>query len=329
MNYRRFGRTNWQVSEIGFGAWGIGGGDWGAVDDATSVAALERAIALGVNFIDTAFDYGKGHSEGVVGGVVRTSGRRHGDELYVATKIPPKNELWPTSPGSALDDVFPNTHIREYVQISLQNLGLTHIDLMQFHVWDDAWAERDEWKQAIQDLTSEGLVRHWGISINDFQPANGIAALETGLISAVQVIYNVFEQAPESALYPTCHALDVGVIARVPLDEGALTGTLRPGHVFAADDWRASYFRDGRLDELDAKLHALQTTMDAFETTVGSLAEGALRFCLAHPAVGTVIPGMRTAARVEQNVAVSDGRPLSARDLEALRPFAWQKNWYA
>ena len=324
---RRFGRTGWDVSEIGFGAWGIGGGDWGAVRDDESVAALEHAIALGVNFIDTAFDYGRGHSERIVGGVVRTSGKRYGEELYVATKIPPKDERWPAS-GRPLDEVFPTDHIHAFVATSLENLGLPHIDLMQFHVWDDRWTERDEWKETIQELTAQGLVRHWGISINDFQPENGVAALRTGLISAVQVIHNIFEQAPERTLFPTCQDLDVGVIARVPLDEGALTGTLRPGHVFAPDDWRTTYFRDDRLEQLDVRLQQIEAAMGGLETTVGSLAEASLRYCLSHPAVSTVIPGMRSAARVDQNAAVSDGRVFTPRDLETLHAYAWEKNWY-
>ncbi len=328
MNYRRFGRTDWQVSEIGFGAWGIGGGEWGATNDDQSVLALERAIDLGVNFLDTAFDYGDGHSERIVGSVVRASGKRYGEELHVATKIPPKNRAWPSRPGSSLDEVFPSDYIREYVDISLANLGLPHIDLMQFHVWDDAWAERDEWKETIQDLTRQGLVRHWGISINDFQPENAIAALETGLISAVQVIHNVFEQQPEARLFPVCQALDIGVIARVPLDEGALTGTLRPGHEFAADDWRAGYFRADRLEQLNGRLEKLEAATAGLDTSVSSLAETALRYCLSQPAVSTVIPGMRSASRVEQNVAVSDGRLLSDRDLTTLRDFVWEKNWY-
>lgn len=328
MNYRRFGRTGWQVSEIGFGAWGIGGGHWGQTNDDESAEALERSIELGLNFIDTAFDYGNGRSERIVGSVVRNSGKRYGEELYVATKIPPKNRIWPAKKGSSLEEVFPNEYIREYVNISLENLGLPHIDLMQFHVWDDAWAERDEWKTTIQDISKAGLVKHWGISINDFQPENAIAALETGLISSVQVIHNIFEQQPEKTLFPKCQELDVGVIARVPLDEGALTGTLRPGHQFASDDWRKGYFRDDRLEQLNARLQPLEATMPGFDTKVSSLAETALRYCLSHEAVSTVIPGMRSAARAEQNTAFSDGRTFSARDLEVLKGFAWQKNWY-
>ncbi len=328
MKTRRFGRTGWDVSEIGFGAWGIGGGDWGTPQDDRSVDALERAIELGVNFLDTAFDYGKGHSERIVGGVVRASGKRYGDELFVATKIPPKDERWPAGPGTAIADVFPATHIREYVDISLGNLGLPHIDLMQFHVWNDEWVKQDEWKETIRDLTERGLVRHWGISINDFQPENVLATLRTGLISAVQVIHNIFEQTPEEVLYPLCQELDIGVIARVPFDEGALTGTLRPGYAFAADDWRASYFRDERLHQLNERLVGLDATIAGFDPPAVSLADTALRFCLTHPAVSTVIPGMRSRARVEQNVAVSDGRVLSSADREALRSFAWEKNWY-
>jgi aryl-alcohol dehydrogenase-like predicted oxidoreductase len=326
MRYRRFGRTGIQVSEIGFGAWGIGGGMWGKADDSRSTQALERAIELGLNFIDTAFDYGDGHSETVVGRVVRSSGKKQGEQIHVATKIPPRNRTWPARKGSTLDEVFPAEYIEEYVHISLKNLGFSWIDLMQFHVWDDAWAERDEWKEAVTELKRQRLVRHWGISINDFQPENALAALETGLIDTVQVIYNIFEQTPADKLFPVCQRHDIGVIARVPLDEGGLTGTMRPGYVFEADDWRSHYFRDDRLEQLQAHLDRLAWLVE--ESGSSDLAEAALRFCLSHPAVSTVIPGMRSAARAEQNCAISDGHVMSNATLEKLRSHAWQKNWY-
>lgn len=326
MKYRRFGRTNIEVSEIGFGAWGIGGDAWGQADDTKSVAALERAIELGLNFIDTALAYGEGRSERIVGRVVRESGRAQGRDLFVATKIPPKNRIWPARAGSKLEEVFPAEYILECVETSLENLGLPFVDLMQFHVWDDEWASRDEWKTAIEEIKRQGLVRHWGISINDHQSENAIQTLETGLIDAVQVIYNIFEQRPADALFPVCQRLDLGVIARVPLDEGGLTGTITPETVFAADDWRSHYFRENRPQELAAQLEKLGWVVA--ESHSKDIAEAALRFCLSHPAVSSVIPGMRSASRAEQNCAISDGRVLEASTLEKLKAHAWARNWY-
>ena len=328
MQFRRLGKTGLEVSEVGFGAWGIGGGMWGRPNDAESIAALEKAIELGLNFIDTAFDYGNGHSESLVGRVVSSSGKKYGSEIFVASKIPPKNRVWPAKAGSKLADVFPKAHIVEYVEKSLDNLGLAHIDLMQFHVWDDAWASQDEWKETIGDLSRQGLVRHWGISLNDFQPTNVIATLETGLISVVQVIFNLFEQTPQQALFPACQKHGIGVIARVPLDEGALTGSIRPDTVFTATDWRWEYFRDNRKQELAVRLKALEQTMKQFELQIPTLAELALRFCLSDARVSTVIPGMRSSSRVEQNCAFSDGQALHPDDLKILKAHAWVKNWY-
>ncbi len=328
MQYRKLGKTGLEVSEIGFGAWGIGGGMWGASNDAQSMAALERAIELGLNFIDTAFDYGNGHSESIVGRVVTESGKKYGSELLVATKIPPKNRIWPARADSSLSEVFPKAYIFEYVEKSLENLGLPHIDLMQFHVWQDSWAAQDEWKEAIAEITKQGLVKHWGISINDFQPDNAILAIETGLISVVQVIFNLFEQSPRAKLFPACEKHNIGVIARVPLDEGGLTGQIRPDTVFAPDDWRSEYFKDDRKLELSMRLKQIEQTMKQFELQIPTLAELALRYCLSDTRVSTVIPGMRSASRAEQNCAFSDGRLLTAADVKALEPHAWNKNWY-
>ncbi len=328
MKYRRLGKTNLQVSEIGFGAWGIGGALWGATKDTQSIAALEKAIDLGLNFIDTAYFYGKGHSERIIGGVVRASNKQYGSQLLVATKIPPKNRVWPAQADSSIGDVFPKAYILDYVQRSLDNLGLPHIDLMQFHVWQDSWAAQDEWQETISEITRQGLVKHWGISINDYQPSNAIKALETGLIGVVQVIFNIFEQTPRDLLFPTCQKLDVGVIARVPLDEGGLTGTIQPDTIFAADDWRSHYFRDNRKELLAERLEALAKSLEQLETPFTNLAEAALRYCLSDTRVTTVIPGMRSAARAEQNCAFSDGTLFSQADLKSLEPHAWARNWY-
>jgi aryl-alcohol dehydrogenase-like predicted oxidoreductase len=330
MHYRTLGRTGLAVSEIGFGAWGIGGGMWGAADDRQSIAALEQALALGLNFIDTAFDYGDGHSERVVGQVVRAAGLKQGQDVYVASKIPPKNRTWPALKGSSLSEVFPNDYIDEYVGRSLENLGLSQIDLMQFHVWQDDWSGEEAWQEAIAKHKKAGTVRHWGISINDYQPENALLALKTGLIDVVQVIYNIFEQTPADTLFAACLEHNIGVIARVPLDEGGLTGAITPTTVFAKDDWRSHYFRGDRPQQLEARLNALAFLLRSESNPDGAatLAEAALRFCLSHPAVSTVIPGMRSAARAVTNCAFSDGQLLSAADLAALKAHAWPRNWY-
>ena len=222
MQYRTFGRTGWPVGEIGYGMWGLAG--WTGSDDAESLASLERSVELGCNFFDTAWGYGAGHSERILGRVRRAAIPDR--TLYVATKIPPKNFTWPSRRGFTLDDCFPPDHIREYAEKSLANLGLPPIDLLQFHVWEDAWARDDRWQRAMDDLKREGLVRAVGVSVNRWEPANVLETLRTGLIDAVQVIYNIFDQAPEDELFPLCRELDVAVIARVPFDEGTLTGTL-------------------------------------------------------------------------------------------------------
>lgn len=321
MRYRQLGKTGLEVSEIGFGGWGIGGG-WGERDDKQALAALERALDLGLNFIDTALAYGEGHSEKLIGEVVRASDK----QVYVATKVPPKNRIWPAQPGSSLTDTFPKDYVLEMTQRSLENLGLDRLDLQQFHVWDDLWADQDEWHETVQELKSSGLVRAFGISINDHEADNALAALETGLVDAVQVIYNIFEQRPEHRLFPACERLGVGVLVRVPLDEGGLTGAITPDTVFEPDDWRAeTYFAGDHKREVYERTQALEFLLhDGIDT----LAEAALRFTLSHPAVSTVIPGMRSPARVEANTAVADGRGLPQRDLETLKNHAWPRNFY-
>jgi aryl-alcohol dehydrogenase-like predicted oxidoreductase len=325
MQYRRLGRTGMQVSEIGFGAWGIGGDAWGSPRDAEAIKALERALDAGLNFIDTALAYGEGHSERLVGEVVRRSGRRVGEDVFVATKVPPKDRVWPARAGSRLEDVFPYEHVVGCAERSLEHLGLPHIDLLQLHVWNDEWAGLEDWRRAFRDLRERGVVRHFGISINDHQPDNALAALETGLVDVVQVIYNIFDQTPEARLFPKCRELDVGVIARVPLDEGGLTGAIGPDTRFEPGDWREHYFRGERRREVAERVDALGFLL---HDGVNSIAEAALRFCLSNPAVSTVIPGMRSPARVDANARVSDGRGLPTEDLERLKAHAWPRNFY-
>jgi aryl-alcohol dehydrogenase-like predicted oxidoreductase len=322
MKYRRLGRTGYVVSEIGFGAWGIGGSMWIGARDDVSLKAMHRAADLGLNFIDTALAYGNGHSEQLVGSFLKERSER----IYLATKIPPKNLEWPAEDDSTLEEVFPAGHIVASTERSLGNLRVDCIDLQQFHVWNDRWANRSEWQEAVQKLKKEGKVRHFGISINDYQPENGLGAAETGLIDSFQVIYNVFEQASENRLFPYCQKNDLGLIVRVPLDEGSLTGNITPSVTFPEGDWRNEYFGGQRKQEVMEHVERLRFLLhDGVET----LTEAALRFCLCHPAVSTVIVGMRTVEHAEANCKVSDGRLLPADDLKALRSHVWPHNYYS
>lgn len=321
MRYRKLGRTGLEVSEIGYGAWGIGGNQWRGGTDDESTRALNRAIELGLNFIDTALAYGEGHSEKIVGRVVKQTPAR----VFVSTKVPPMNQTWPAAPGSPIEDVFPYDYIVRCTEESLRNLGVDTIDLQQLHVWDPGWVRRDEWKRAFEDLRRAGKVRFVGISINDHQPDTALEVVESGLIDTVQVIYNIFDQSPEANLFPAVQKHDVGVLARVPLDEGALTGTITEATQFDKDDFRASYFRGDRRKQVVERVSALERDLDAVP---GRLPEKALRFCLSHPAVSTVIPGMRQVRNVESSCAVSDAGPLDGTTLEKLKKHAWNKNFY-
>ena len=316
MRYRTFGRTGWQVSEVGYGSWGMGG--WTGSADEESLRALDRALALGCNFFDTAWAYGGGKSEQLLGRALRA---RREARAYVATKIPPKNMKWPGRAEYPVVDAYPPDHIRAYTEQSLANLGAQAIDLQQLHVWSDAWAADDGWQRAVDDLKREKLVRAFGISVNRWEPTNVMRALETGLVDSVQVVYNVFDQAPEDELFPYCAAHGIAIIARVPFDEGSLTGTLTRSSRWPEGDWRNVYFnRDhlaATLDRVDRLTPLVPEGMQ--------LPELALRFILAHPAVSTTIPGMRRPAHVERNLAARDGEPLPPRLLDALRTHRWDR----
>jgi aryl-alcohol dehydrogenase-like predicted oxidoreductase len=322
MKTRRLGRTGFEVSEIGYGAWGIGKGLWVGADDDASLRALHRAVDLGVNFIDTALAYGPHHSERLVGRLARERKER----LYVATKVPPKNNEWPARPGVPVDDVFPADYITSCCHQSLANLAVDRLDLLQLHVWRDEWLEQDGWREALDALKAAGKVRHFGISINDHDPASALRAVASGVFDCVQVIYNVFDQGPARELLPACRRHDVGVIVRVPLDEGGLTGTITPETTFPEGDFRRRYFRDDRRRQVFERAENLKQLLGEEAATLPELA---LRFCLSQEAVSTVIPGMRRVATVEANAAVSDGRRLSAELLASLASHAWPRNFYA
>jgi aryl-alcohol dehydrogenase-like predicted oxidoreductase len=316
MKYRRFGRTNWQVSEIGYGMWGLAG--WTGTDQKEMETALDRSVELGCNFFDTAWAYAAGKSEGILAELLR---RHPSKKLYVATKIPAKNFKWPARPEYKLEDCYPVDHIVEYTEKSLINLKVDRIDLQQFHVWDDSWAHRDEWKEGIEKLKKEGKVQHFGISVNRWEPANVLKALETGLIDSVQVIYNIFDQNPEDQLFPLCRKLDVAVIARVPFDEGTLTGTLTKQTVFPKDDWRSTYFVPENLNASVDHAEALRPLIPAGMT----MPEMALRFILCNSDVHTIIPGMRKIRNVEANLATSDGKALEESLRQKLKGHRWDR----
>ncbi|PTX21112.1 aryl-alcohol dehydrogenase-like predicted oxidoreductase [Pontibacter mucosus] len=316
MQYRRFGRTGWNISEVGYGMWGMAG--WKESDDRQSEQSLDLAVARGCNFFDTAWGYGEGHSEQLLGKLLK----RHPDKrLYVATKIPPKNFTWPSRPEFKLEEVFPASHIIEYTEKSLKNLGVETIDLQQFHVWEDAWAGHEEWQRAVEQLKADGKIQHMGISVNRWEPENVLNTLRTGHISAVQVIYNIFDQAPEDSLFPLCEKLDIGIIARVPFDEGTLTGNLTKDTTFPEGDWRNTYFVPENLHSSVDRAEKLRPLVPGSMT----MAEMALRFILSNPHVSTTIPGMRKANHVESNLAASDGKGLPEDLLQELKAHRWDR----
>jgi aryl-alcohol dehydrogenase-like predicted oxidoreductase len=319
MRTRVLGRTGIEVSEIGYGAWGIGGKMWLGGDDDESLRALRRAFELGLNFIDTALVYGEGHSEQLVGQIAPP-------EVHIATKVPPKNLLWPARPGIPAKDVFPYEYILRCTEKSLKNLGRDSVDLQQLHVWNREWIDDDGWKRAFEELKRSGKARFVGVSINDHQPDSAIELIKTGLVDTVQVIYNIFDQSPEAQLLPLAKELNIGVLARVPLDEGALTGNIDENTTFPEGDFRGRYFRGDRKKEVAEHVAALKRDLEGID---GSLAQIALRFCLSNLAVSTVIPGMRTVRNVEANIAASDAGPLPLDTQAILKAHAWEKNYYA
>ncbi len=316
MKYRKFGRTSWPVSEIGYGMWGMGG--WTGSDDAESLRCLQYAVDLGCNFFDTAWGYGAGRSEGLLGQLVRANAGR---KLYTATKIPPRNFKWPSRREYALEDCFPPDHIEQYVAKSLKNAGLDSFDLMQLHTWEDSWLEDDRWFAKMSDLKAQGLFHAIGISINRWEPWNGVKAVGSGLIDAVQVIYNIFDQNPTDELFPACRQRDVAVIARVPFDEGTLTGTLTKDSRWPKGDWRNTYFVPENLIPSVERADKLKPLVPAGVT----MADMAMRFILGEPTVSTIIPGMRKKRHVETNMAASDAGPLAPFLMAELHKHRWDR----
>jgi aryl-alcohol dehydrogenase-like predicted oxidoreductase len=321
MRTRTLGRTGLAVSEIGFGAWGIGGKQWQNGSDEESLTALRRAIELGINFIDTAFAYNEGHSERLIAQVVAETKA----PVLVATKIPPKNRVWPAQKGTPIEDVFPYDYIIDMTEQSLRNLNTDCIDLQQLHVWNPEWLESDQWRRGIEDLKKSGKVRHFGISINDHQPDSALGLVATGLIDTVQVIYNIYEQSPQVNLFAACKSHNIGVLARCPLDEGSLTGSVTVDSVFEPGEFRDFYFRGDRKAQV---VKAFDTLKADLANSNEPVATTALRFTLSNDVVSTVIPGMRRVKNVEANAAVSAAGPLSPDTLALLKRHAWSKCFY-
>jgi aryl-alcohol dehydrogenase-like predicted oxidoreductase len=316
MRYRKLGRTGFDVSEIGCGLWGMSG--WTGSDDAESLEAMQIAVDAGCNFFDTAWAYGNGKSDALLGQIIA---KNKGKRLYAASKIPPKNDKWPASPRDDYRDVFPAAHVFEYAKRIRQNLGTDSIDLLQLHVWDDGWASDTEFEATVAKLKSDGLIRYFGLSLNRWEPNNGIRALRTGLVDAVQVIYNIFDQSPEDQLFPVCRELNVGVIARVPFDEGSLGGKLTHDTKFPAGDWRGGYFGPENLPATVERVEKLKTIVPGGMT----LPEMALRFILSNADVSTTIPGMRRHGHVRENIAASDAGALDAGLLAQLKRHRWDR----
>lgn len=316
MQYRKFGKTNWPISEIGYGMWGMAG--WTESSDIQSAKSLDLAVENGVTFFDTAWGYGEGHSEELLGQLVK---RHPSKKLYTASKIPPKNFQWPAKPEYKFEESYPTEHIIEYTEKTLKNLELEQIDLMQFHTWDDGWSDREEWQRAIEDLKASGKISAMGISVNRWEPENGIEALKTGMLDAVQVIYNIFDQNPEDVLFPLCEDLNIGVIARVPFDEGTLTGNITKETTFPEGDWRGTYFVPENLNSSVDHADALRPLIPEGMT----MAEMALRFITMNKMVSTIIPGMRKERNVLANTATSDGKGLNTDLHQELKKHRWDR----
>jgi len=324
MEYRKFGKHGWKISEIGFGAWAIGGDMWGPQDDRESIKALHRAIDLGVNFIDTAQGYGKGHSEEIIGQVLK----ERSEEIYVATKVPPiPGNPWPPPDNLDVNEAFPANYIIKSCEESLKRLRRESLDIYQFHTWASAFNERSEWFEAMIQLKDQGKIKMIGVSVPDTTPDNVIGSLVQNKIDSVQVIYNLFEQYPKWNLFPVCEKMNVAIIVRVPFDEGALTGKYNKSTTFPEGDVRNHYFRGNNLNVVVDRVNKIKEFQQNFLPEM-SLPEIALRFCLSHPAVSTVIPGIRNIKQAEQNTAVSDGKLFDGEIMNQLRQFYWRKDFW-
>lgn len=318
MKTRKFGRSNWQVGEVGYGMWGLAG--WSGSDDDQTRNSLQKAVDLGCNFFDTAWAYGEGHSEKILGELIKNNLKKSPlQKLYTASKIPPKSRIWPAKRGFLLKDNYPATYIREYTEKTLTNLGLASVDLMQFHTWEDDWANDESWQKAVSQLKADGLIKAVGVSINRWEPTNVVNTLRTGLIDSVQVVYNIFDQNPEDELFPLCRELNIAVIARVPFDEGSLTGALTADSKWDEGDWRNGYFSPPNLKKCLERIDKLKQDIPAGAT----IAQIALRYILSNPDVSVVIPGMRKIKNVVDNINSSFAGALDKELMAKLHKHRW------
>jgi aryl-alcohol dehydrogenase-like predicted oxidoreductase len=316
MKYRKLGRTGFKVSDMAHGLWGMSG--WSGSEDQQSLEALQIAVDNGCNFFDTAWAYGEGKSDALLGQIIA---RNKGKRLYAASKIPPMNDKWPALPSYKYQEVFPARHVFKYADLIRQKLGTDSIDVLQFHVWDDSWTNEKEFRDTVEKLKNDGVIRYFGLSLNRWEPANGINAIRSGLVDTVQVIYNIFDQSPEDELFPACEKFDIGVIARVPLDEGSLGGNMTRDTKFPAGDWRGGYFNPENLNNTMDRVDELRKIVPSGMC----LSQLALRFILSNPIVSTTIVGMRKPTHVKENLATSDAGPLDASLLQQLRKHRWDR----
>ncbi|MEN8662449.1 MAG: aldo/keto reductase [Lentimonas sp.] len=325
MNYRKFGSTEFKASEIGFGAWAIGG-SWGAQDDGDSVKALHTALDTGVNFIDTAAGYGNGHSERLIGKVLK----ERSEEIFVATKTPVTGDGgWPPSPHCEVSARYPESYLRENIEERLRCLGVETIDLLQLHTWTRAWNKNPEALEILHTLKQEGKIRAIGISTPEHDQNCVVDLMRRGLIDSVQVIYNIFEQEPAAELLPVAHETGTAVIVRVAFDEGVLTGKYNADTTFPDGDFRQNYFSGDRIARATARVDAIREELESVQGFDLTMAQTALRFVLDHPAVSTVIPGIRTSEQALQNTAVSDLSNLPEEVMMKLRNYNWRRAfWY-
>ena len=330
MQYRLLGKTGLQVAEIGMGTWQLADDPncWVGADLKESLKSLYRYTEVGGNFIDTAWIYGFSESDNrhrsheLIGKFLKQSKIR--DQLIIASKVPPKNMHWPAKPGVPISEVFPGDWIEKCVDDTLRDLATDRLDLMQFHVWQDYFVTDDGWKKIIEKTIKSGKVRFWGISINDYQPENCLQTLDTGLISTIQCIFNIFHQQPLQSLFPYAQKRQIGLIARVPLDEGGLTGKFTIDTKFPPGDFRNHFFQPTRLPELVKRTTDLKKLLSNNE----SLSQLALRYILSWPEISTTIPGMRQVSYVNANTSVSNGKYLSKEERSSFKRFAWERNFY-
>ncbi|MFO7632008.1 MAG: aldo/keto reductase [Caldilinea sp.] len=322
MQYRNLGRTGMEVSAIGFGAWAIGG-SWGPQDEQDSLAALHRAIDLGVNFIDTAAGYGNGKSERLIGQVLK----QRSETVYVATKTPPLPGNWPPSPYDVAEERYPERYLRENVEERLRTLQTDCIDLLQLHTWTRAWNRNPKPFEVLRKLQAEGKIRSVGVSTPEHDQNSVIDLMRDGYVDAVQVIYNIFDQEPAAELLPAAQETQTGILVRVVFDEGVLAGKYTANTHFAEGDFRNNYFAGDRLARAVARVDKIKADIAEYGV---SMPQVALQFALAHLAVSTVIPGIRNIYQAEANSAVADAAPLPDALMEKLRGHAWLRSfWYA